>query len=85
MEKNKITELLYQNKWLNEIIIFMKKASKMNDAQLELIINGTKPEITEALEKQLEEETKNIIETFQKEPTETTKEQPSKSEEVGKE
>lgn len=75
MENNKLTDLIIENRWLNQIIVFMKKATKMDDKSFELIVNGSKPELSERLEKEIEEESKSILESLKEENEEKSKEE----------
>ena len=62
MEKpTKVAEILIENQWLNNIITFMRKAYNINEESFKLIVNGSKPELSENAIKKFNENASQII------------------------
>ena len=69
MNKENVKNLAIQNQWLNNIIIFLKKAKGIDDKTMEMIVEGSRPEYTEAQLKELDIAIDKLLEDPKKEDT----------------
>ena len=66
MNKENVKNLIIQNQWFNNIVIFLKKGYGIDDKTMEMIVEGNKPEFTK---EQLDEATNKLLEDPKKEET----------------
>ena len=69
MNKENVKKLAIQNQWLNSIITFLKKAKRIDDKTMEMIVEGNKPEYTEEQLKELDKAIDELLEDPKKEET----------------
>ncbi len=73
MSKVDLAKVLIENEWYNKTLSFIAKAYKIDDATLQLMINGTQPTINDEILKKYEDKVDEILNAKDEEPKKEVK------------